>query len=152
MAICYVGLKLAREISLYSLRQWIKEYIYIYIVCSDLNLLHNIILKYLLFTCLGNQRCPGHSYLIPPFTCTWSQITILAIFPNKTKLRTFPELSRVPKQNLWQVGPGVSKLWSDKQTNRDYNFIDIKKLGQRYLTLFGTGVENQGILFPRSHS
>ena len=29
---------------------------------------------------LGTQRCPGYSLLLPPFTCAWLLITILAIF------------------------------------------------------------------------
>ena len=85
-------------------------------------------------TSLGTQRCQCCLKLLRPFTRTWTifptQLRILK--PSYEHSRGSPEL---PNQSLRQIGPGVSNLWSEKQTNkqtnkqkqanRDYNFIYI---------------------------
>ena len=64
---------------------------------------------YYLFTSLGTHRCPGYSCLIPTFIRPWSQITILAIFPYKSRpaqlkilkqTKSNPEFSQVPLQTF----------------------------------------------------
>ena len=73
---------------------------------------------YLYTSLQGTQRCPSYSKLLPPFILSKSTHSTYDL---KTNLKTF---SRVPpNQNLRQIVPGVSELWRDKQTNRDYNFI-----------------------------
>ena len=40
---------------------------------------------------------------------------------SQTKLRTNPGFPEFPNQNLMQTCQGVTELWSDIQTNRDFN-------------------------------
>jgi len=95
----------------------------------------------LLVTSLGTQRCTGHSWLIvtPAVYPHFYMETNFSLKNRPTQFRIsnpIKEHSRdspeVPNQNLRQIGPGVSELWSDKQTNKDYNFT--------YLDLFGSSL------------
>jgi len=66
---------------------------------------------------LSNMR----PYPLEPFILT-IKVDSLKFRILKTKLRTFPWVSRVPQLKFWQISPG---RLTDRQTNRDYNFIYI---------------------------
>ena len=71
-------------------------------------------------------------YLPPPFTRTWSYITIVAVISYKsrpTQLKIskpskehFRGSLEFPNQNWRKIGPVVNELRSEIQTNRDYYF------------------------------
>ena len=98
---------------------------------------------------LGNPALTRVLRITPAgFPHTWSLITILAIFSDKCRLtRLRMNIPMVPPSST--IGQWVPKLWSDKQTdrqtNRDYNLINLymdclKKI--YYIEKFLNGIVN----------
>ena len=76
-------------------------------------------------TSLGTQRCQGYRKLLPPFTRTWTILPLLKSTQslNLVTSRGSPD---IPHLNLRKIGPVVSELWSDKQTEITFYILYIK--------------------------
>ena len=86
-------------------------------ITAKISLIKKMAIVYL-FTSLGTPRCPDYSWLLPTFIRPWSQITILAIFPYKSR----PTLLKILKQR--KSNPEFSQVpLQTFETNRSREFL-----------------------------